>query len=103
MEAIRSMYWTKPGEIDGTPEEVREVVIKQLGDFAAIAAEIVEESAVQIRSADLGDILSRSGPRSDQPALEEWFGSDRGIAVVAVRNATGQLVRSVAALIRTYR
>lgn len=66
---------TKPSQIDGDPNTVRDLTVQQLVDVTNVYAELVEESIIQIRNAGMSDILSRRGrPPEDEVSglLEEW-------------------------------
>lgn len=101
MDNERSIIWIKPNQIEGSPEEVREVVIAQLRGVARAVGEIVDDSSKQIRSADLSVILSKSGPKVGRPsnAVVEWEGTESGRRVADLRRKAAAFIRAVANLV----
>lgn len=94
-DAARVFSWTPPGEIDGTPEEVRELTINQLRDFALVGAELISASHTQILAADLGDLLDED----EEDAVARWYTTPRGRACVELRRSMTSAIRAVKAII----
>jgi hypothetical protein len=69
----RSFTYTAPSSIEGEPEEVAEIAIKQARDLAAVVARLSADTFVQLRSAGID-------PEVDE-AEAAWLGSPAGCAV----------------------
>lgn len=76
----QTLAWTAPGEIDGEPAEVADLVIQQLSSFAVATARLAAQSYVQLRAAGLENFDS----------VEEWENSPAGeLAAKIQRHALG--------------
>jgi hypothetical protein len=73
------LTYTPPAEIDGEPEDVRELSIGQLGEALAQLAELAEETVVQLRAAGVG--------REGEEWEESWEAQNCGFAVGAISRA----------------
>lgn len=80
------MTYTPPAEIDGEPEDVRELSIQQLGEAVAQTAELAEQTLTQLRAAGIG----RDG--------EEWIESYEAHCAILVNSTLSSSVGAVKSL-----
>lgn len=64
--------YERPGEIDGPPSEVRATCEQQLREAAAMVELLIEESAVQVRSAWMSSVLERGLDATPEEIAKGW-------------------------------
>jgi hypothetical protein len=82
------LTYTPPAEIDGEPEDVRELSIQQLGEALVQIAELTDQTLRQLHAAGVG----REG--------EAWIESYEAHQVTLVNATVGSAVGAVKALAR---
>jgi len=79
------LTYTPPAEIEGEPEDVRELSIQQLGEAAGQFAQLTLLTIVQLRAASL----------DRYPTVEAWAASDEGQAAIALSRQVSPIVEGV--------
>jgi hypothetical protein len=92
--------WTLPRDIDGPPEDVRDLTIQQLRTLGELVGELTADSIVQIRSADLGPMLSKPGPGSKTHIIQEWEDGEIGRLTETLAHSASDFIRTIESLVK---
>jgi hypothetical protein len=79
------LTYTPPAEIEGEPEDVRELSLQQLGEAAGQFAQLTLLTIVQLRAASL----------ERYPSVEAWATSPEGVAAIALSRQVSTIVEGV--------